>query len=110
MRSEKCRICGSDEPQYAHGASRKGEARYRCKSCKKTYTLTEPKYSEEFKKAAIKVYLEGNSGRAVGRIMGISKNTIWGWLQKYSENLPKIKEADTEIAEMDELYTYIKKD
>jgi transposase-like protein len=71
--------------------------------------LIEPKYSEDFKRNAIKVYLEGNSGRAVGRILGISKNTIWGWLNEYSQGLPHITESDTDIAEMDELYTHIKK-
>ena len=38
--------------------------------------ITNPKertYSEEVKKQAIKLYMEGNSGRAVGRILGIGK-------------------------------------
>jgi len=48
-----------------------------------------------------------HSGRAVGRVMGIGKNTIWGWLREYNEKLISNTENNVEIAEMD---TYIKKD
>jgi transposase-like protein len=109
MINTPCPKCGSDKPQYAHGKTSKDNPRYRCSECKRTYILMEPKYSEEFKRNAIKVYLEGNSGRAVGRILGISKNTIWGWLNEYSQGLPSTSENDVDIAEMDELYTHIKK-
>ena len=40
------------------------------------YTKTKKmRYSEEKKREAIKLYMEGNSGREVGRIMGIGPNT-----------------------------------
>ena len=35
----------------------------------------------------MKLYMEGNSGRAVGRIMGISKNTCIYWIKKYAKTI-----------------------
>jgi transposase-like protein len=68
-----------------------------------------PKYSEEYKRESIQLYLEGNSGRAVGRIRKIGKNTIWNWLKEYEGGLPAMQENNVETAEQGELYTYIKK-
>jgi transposase-like protein len=72
--------------------------------------LEKPRYPEEFKQAAVNLYLEGNSSIAVSRIMGIGKSTIWYWLKKHNEELPKIKESDTKIVEIDKFCTHIKKD
>jgi len=109
MIKEKCPKCGSRAPQYAHGTTLKGNDRYRCSECKKTYILAEPKYNDDFKKKAIKLYFEGNSGRAVGRMLSIGPNTARGWMKEYGSKLPSNVENDVEIAEMDELYTHIKK-
>jgi len=106
----QCPKCGSTEKQWSHGTNKKGKARWYCQSCKSVYTFEPPKYSEEFKKNAIKLYLEGNSGRAVGRILKVGPNTCLDWVKKYSKDLPKTSENDVETAEMDELYTHIKKD
>jgi transposase-like protein len=42
-----------------------GSQRYICLHCQKSYTPTpkSKKYSEEFRRNAIKIYLEGNSWR-----------------------------------------------
>ena len=105
----KCPNCGIDGSQHGHGKTKKGKPRYRCLECKCVYSFEKAKYSDEFKKSAIKLYLEGNSGRAVGRILGIGKNTIWDWLKVHNEKLPSLKENDVQLIEQDELYTYIKK-
>ena len=44
--------------------------------CGKTYTPVkkERMYPEELKGRAIELYMEGNSGRTVGRLLKISKN------------------------------------
>ena len=109
MDERKCPKCGANTRQRKHGTTKKGTPRYRCVECKAVYHFDEPKYSDEFKKLAISVYLEGNSGRAVGRIFKIGKNTIWGWLREHEESLPKTEENDVVVAEMDELYSHIKK-
>ena len=69
------------------------------------------KYSEEIKRQAIKLYMEGNSGRAVGRIRGISKNTCLYWIRKYAKKIEEKNSSNerVKVIEMDELYTYAKR-
>ena len=57
-------------------AKPRGKQQYRCKECKKKF-ITELNYTKEFKQKAIKMLYEGASGRAVGRIMGINKSTVY---------------------------------
>ena len=80
-------------------------------------------YSKEFKQKAIEIFYEGNSGRAVGRIMGINKSTVYNWIKELDEKIEsskleeeknKTEEKETDeaqavdIIEMDELFLYIK--
>ncbi len=63
------------------------------------------------------MFYEGNSTRAVGRIMEINKSTVYNWIKKLDE---KIQNTDcteentvaesktTEVIEMDEFFDYIK--
>jgi len=53
----------------------RGKQQYKCKVCKKKFIM-ELNYSTKFKQKAIAIFFEGNSGRAVGRIMGINKSTV----------------------------------
>ena len=73
-------------------------------------------YSEEFKQKAIAIFYEGNSGRAVGRIRGINKSTVYNWIKKLDEKLQDVESVEENIAvqakqaeviEMDELFDYI---
>ena len=92
MEKIRCPQCGKETRQNKHGKSEAGSQRYLCKHCKKTY-VTKPKwrrYNEETKKQAIKLYMEGNSGRAVGRILGISINTCIYW-KKICQNYQREK-------------------
>ena len=75
----KCERCKNENNQIKAGKTKAGSQKYKCKVCGKVYTPN-PKgrnYSEEVKKQAIKLYMEGNSGRAVGRRLGISKNIMF---------------------------------
>ena len=71
----------------------------------------------EFKQKAIKMLYEGNRDRAVGRIMGINKSTVYNWVKKAEEKITSSsckeeKGADGSqavgIIEMDELFAYTK--
>ena len=109
-KSMKCKNCKKEDKQIKAGKTRAGSQVYKCKHCGKTYTPKpkERKYSEEIKRQAIKLYMEGNGGRAVGRILGISKNTCLYWIRKYAKKIEE-KNASNErvnVIEMDELYTY----
>ena len=105
---EKCPKCGSNGKKHRYGKSPKGVQKWRCQDCMSVF-YEKVRYDDEFKMQAMRVYFEGNSGRAVGRVMRISKNTIWRWMAKYAENIGENTDDDVEISELDELYTYIKK-
>lgn len=110
-----CPRCGKDEIWKA--GTPRGKQQYQCKNCRKKF-ITELNYSKEFKEKAIQIFYEGNSGRAVGRIMGINKSTVYNWIKKLNEKTEKRAVIDernkihesqpAEEIEMDELFTYIK--
>ena len=52
--------------------------------------------------------MEGTSGRAVGRILKISKNTCLNWIRKRAKTIaPKDRSNErVEIIEMDELFSF----
>ena len=96
----KCPKCESKTKQYKHGTTSKGKPRFRCKMCFAVYSFEPPRYSEEFKRESVQLYLEGNSGRAVGRIRKISKNTIWKWLKEYADSLPTQQEDNKPVRKL----------
>ena len=59
---------------------RYGKQEYQCKECKRKF-IRELNYDEEFKRKAIQIFYEGNSERAVGRIMKINKSTVYNWIK-----------------------------
>jgi len=81
---KKCPSCGREDGQQKNGHNRSGTQTCICKHCKKTYTL-EPKqraYSEETVALALKIYYAGASGRAVGKVLGMSKSNVYNWIKK----------------------------
>ena len=119
MKNIKCPKCGSEEIRRA--GKPRGKQQYQCKKCERKF-ITELNYSKEFKQKAIAIFYEGNSGRAVGRIMGINKSTVYNGIKELDEKIEsskleeenKTEETETDeaqavdIIEMDELFSYIK--
>ena len=105
-----CQHCNAEVKQYKAGFNRSGSQRYRCGVCKRAYT-PEPNplgYSAETRMLAIRMYLEGNSQRAIGRILQVSPQSVANWIDIYVENLPpEQKPESVHTAELDELYTFI---
>ena len=57
---------------------------------------------------AIRMYLEGNSQRAIGRILRVSPQSIANWVGIYVEKLPPEQKPErVHTDELDELYTFI---
>ena len=109
-----CPRCGKEEIWKA--GKPRGKQQYQCKNCKKKF-ITDKNYSKEFKEKAIAIFYEGNSGRAVGRIMGINKSSVYNWIKKLNEKLQNTNHTEenavtkaktTEVIEMDEVFDYIK--
>jgi len=81
---KKCPHCGATEHQHSIGRTKAGSRRYRCKTCKRDYT-PEPKkwkYSQEEKTQAKKMLTLGNTGRGIGKIMGMNKSNAYRWARE----------------------------
>ena len=114
----KCPSCGSETGQHKYGTNKSGTQRYRCYGCKKAYTPNpaDHNYTEEEKTLAIKIYYENSSGRAVGRILGMSKANAARWIKERAEEIPEPSPETAEntdepidVIELDELFHFIKK-
>ena len=106
-----CIKCKSKDCVKKMGKNASGSQRYICKNCGKSFVLKPKKivYSEKFKKKAMRLYFEGNSSRAVARILKIGIITCLRWIKAYANKIKpkKYKNGRVEVMEMDELYTFI---
>ncbi len=107
----KCKHCHDEKNQIKAGKTAAGRQKYKCKVCRKVYTPHPKKgaiggYREKIKKQAIKLYLEGNSGRAVGKIWKIGKNMCLYWARKYAKTtVPReTLNVQVDVIEMDDLF------
>jgi transposase-like protein len=94
---EKCKCGGS---LWKHGGNR-----FKCKSCGKTCSEFEPKYSEADKNRAIKFYLNNCGIRKTALFIGCSPGTILNWIRERANNLnPETVSVDGDTIEMDEIW------
>jgi transposase-like protein len=110
-----CPRCKS-ESYYKNGFM-KGSQRYKCKSCKYSYTKNTTKrgYDDiELKREVLRYYLEGIGFRRIERLIGVNYGTAYNWVKEAGikakeivENNSKVKSVD--VLELDELCTYVKK-
>jgi len=77
----KCPYCGAEQHQHSIGKTKAGSKRFRCKCCNRDYTPKPKKwaYTAEERKQALRLLLLGNSGRAVGKALGMSKANAYRW-------------------------------
>ena len=84
---KQCPKCGKVENQVKMGYNRSGTQRCMCKECGTRYTIA-PKireYPEETRELAIKMYYSGVSGRGVGKLLGMSKRSVYNWIKKRTD-------------------------
>lgn len=110
---QSCPNCQNQENQIKSGKNRCGSQRFMCRECGKTYTL-EPKkqgYAEEVREKAVRLYVEGNNFRRIGRLLSVNHQSVVNWVNSYHE---KIKDKTplpktSGVIEMDELWTFVEK-
>jgi len=87
----KCPKCGEGQWQNKQGFSVAGSQRYLCKHCGCKYTpIKKPKgYSAEVKRKAMQLLVDGMSGRAIGRQLGMSKANVYAWAKKNAVDVDK---------------------
>jgi transposase-like protein len=111
---QQCPHCRSTERQVKSGFNRTGSQRLQCKSCRRQYT-PEPNplgYDDKTREAALKLYLEGNGFRRIGRLLSVNHQSVANWVNAAHARLRAGKGSAPEPAaagtlEMDELFTFV---
>ena len=110
----QCPYCHGAERQVKSGFNRTGSQRLQCQSCRRQYT-PEPNplgYDDKTREAALKLYLEGNGFRRIGRLLGVNHQSVANWVTAAHARL-RAKGGETPAPEaagtleMDELFTFV---
>ena len=64
-------------------------------------------YSDDVKKTCLRIYLNGMGFRAIERVTGIHHTTIINWVRESGAELPEDESGKPQVAELDELQTYV---
>ena len=109
-----CPGCSSIERQVKSGRTGVGTQRYRCQLCGLYYTpAPKPRgYPAEVKLQAVKLYLEGNNFRRIGRLLNVNHQSVVNWVNAYHQRLPAkedLSQERTATIELDELFTFVGK-
>jgi transposase-like protein len=110
----QCPHCHSAERQVKSGFNRTGTQRLQCQACRRQYT-PEPLllgYDDKIREAALKLYLEGNGFRRIGRLLSVNHQSVANWVNAAHTQLkaryPSAPEPETAgTLEMDELFTFV---
>ena len=105
-----CPLCQTDTLIKA-GLNRSGSQRYQCKVCKH-YTTPAPKpngYADATRRQALRLYLEGNGLRRIGRILEVAHPTVANWVNAAHARLngPAPQPQESAVIELDELFTFV---
>ena len=109
-----CPYCQDAGRQVKAGFTRTKSQRYQCQLCHRSYT-PEPKplgYDEQTKEMALKLYLEGNGFRRIGRLLSVNHQSVVNWINSFHAQLRARKIAlpvpgHVATLEMDELFTFV---
>jgi transposase-like protein len=109
--NKQCRDCRNQKEQIKSGLNRSGTQRLMCRGCGKTST-PEPKgrgYAADVREKAVRMYVEGNNFRRIGRLLNVNHQSVVNWVNAYHE---KVKDAaalplSTATIEIDELWSFV---
>jgi transposase-like protein len=109
-----CPYCQAAERQVKAGFNRTGSQRYQCQICRRAYT-PQPLplgYDDKTREQALKLYLEGNGFRRIGRLLSVNHQSVVNWINSAHARLsaqvvksPPMPPPET--LEMDELFTFV---
>lgn len=85
---------------------------YICKECGRQFIdkyEIDCGYAPEVKQECLKMYVNGNGFRAIGRVKGVHHTTIINWVKQVGELLPDAYNPDQipQVGELDELQTFV---
>jgi len=107
-----CEKCRSEN--ISKNGHNRGTQRYVCKECGVTFSEKPAQFSEEVKKQAIEMVLNGVGIRKTARFVKSSHTSVVNWVREAHRILKAVKKEEkvserADIIEFDEIYTYVKK-
>jgi transposase-like protein len=108
----ECPHCQRTDRQVKNGKTAAGSQVFKCKVCNRKYTPTPKRNGYELVKReqVLRLVLDGNSQRQAARHAGVSHGSVANWLKAYADGLPATlptPETPVEVAEQDELFTFL---
>lgn len=119
---KNCKYCNGN--RFTKNGLMNGKQRYKCRNCKRSITENDRRrslrqYDDKIRHLAIAMRLNSNGFRNIARVLSvfldrkIPYQTIVKWVNYEYKKLQKIEQPmddkTIEILELDELYTYFKK-
>lgn len=115
----RCPLCNHPSSQK-HSKTSKGSQRYRCPSCKQTFTDTfdtiyyRRQVREEEVRIVLQSHCEGTSLRGISRVSGLSYNTGVSLIRAASQKAQmvhnaEVQDVDPDAIESDELWSFVEK-
>ena len=91
----KCPKCGMSDRQHKKGFTGGGSQRFFCGACKHKYTPKPKKwaYSATERALALRLLVLGNSGRAVGKALGMCRSNAYRWAIEEAEKKTRFGQA-----------------
>ncbi|WP_298068446.1 helix-turn-helix domain-containing protein [uncultured Mailhella sp.] len=104
-----CRKCGSEA--FVKNGSVAGVQRYKCKECGFQFTRETPHGKPmKDKILALVLYLSGLSMTMIGKIIGVSTQSVMRWIKMFYDKFAENEsQANIEEIEVDEMVSYINK-
>jgi transposase-like protein len=110
-----CHHCHSNS--FKKNGNTNGVQRYLCKSCKRTFSSNGERFDKSVKEQAVKMYLNNVGIRKIALLLGVSPPSVLQWIKKAGRDIAfrlsaaskQIKDDLPDVIEMDEIYTYVKK-
>ena len=110
--SNVCSHCGGDN--FVKRGMFNGKQRYACKVCNKTFSGGV--HSKDKRDFALEMYLNNVGIRKIGLFLGVYHSVVSGWIKRAHNNLLQILKTkgdkpgkEPDVIELDEIYTYVKK-
>ena len=105
----ECPECGSTH--IRKNGKNKGKQNHICVNCSRQFIAQydEAKYSDEFKRECLKMYVNGMGFRSIERVKGVHHTTVITWVKQVGKLLPDAyaPEIIPQVGELDELQTFV---
>ncbi len=108
---QRCPHCQTTERPVKGRFNRTGSQRFQCQFCRRQYTPAPrpPGYDDNTTEMALKLYLDGNGFRRIGRLLSVNHQSVVTWINMDHAKLPTktaVVPESVSTLEMEELFTF----